>query len=119
MAITSKGIYYPTSTNQITPLESVFASVADSVDEAIPLSGSYSVQLTVAAANTQVVSVAFDETLSVAPEKIQVTVRGPASGSSNYIATVTNSTIDGCTVNVYRIDGSGTQGIHLVWSVVS
>jgi hypothetical protein len=119
MAITPKGIVYPTSSDQITPLESVFAAMATSVDEAIPLSGSYSLQFTGNSAATQVVSVAFGQTLSSAPDKIQVTVKGPVSSSSSYVPTVTNSTTEGCTVNVYRIDGSGTQTINLVWSVVS
>ena len=119
MATTPKGLVYPTSSDQITPLESVFAAMATSVDEAIPLSGSYSLQFTGNSAATQVVSVAFGQTLSSAPDKIQVTVRGPASSSSSYVPTVTNSTTEGCTVNVYRINGSGTQTINLVWSVVS
>jgi len=118
MATTPKGIVYPTSSDQITPLESVFAAMATSVDEAIPLSGSYSLQFTGNSAATQVVSVVFGQTLSTAPDKIQVTVRGPVSSSSSYVPTVTNSTTEGCTVNVYRIDGSGTQTINLVWSVV-
>ena len=119
MATTPKGLVYPTSSDQITPLESVFAAMATSVDEAIPLSGSYSLQFTGNSAATQVVSVTFGQTLSSATDRIQVTVRGPVSSSSSYVPTVTNSTTEGCTVNVYRIDGSGTQTINLVWSVVS
>lgn len=119
MATTAKGIYYPTSTDAITPLESVFSTVASSVDEAVPLSGSSTLSFTTAAGGTQSTTVPFGVTLSSAPTKIQVTIKGPTSGSSSYIATVTNSSTTDFTVLVYRLGGSsGTQSINIVWSVM-
>lgn len=120
MSTTAKGIFYPSSTDQITPLESVFSTVATSIDSAIPLSGTEVISFSATAGNTQSATVSFGETLPAAPDKIQVTIKGPVSGSSSYIATVTNSTTTGFTVLIYRLGGStGTQSINAVWSVMS
>jgi len=120
MAITSKNIFYPVSTDQITPLESVFSTMASSIDAALPLSGSESVSFSAAAGSTQVVTVTFDTALSSAPDKIIATVKGPVSGSSAYIATITNSSTTSFTALIYRLGGStGTQTINLVWAVMN
>jgi hypothetical protein len=119
MPNTAKGIYYPDSTTTITPLESVFSTMATSIDSAIPLSGTSSLSFSAVAGETQSTTVSFGQTLSTAPDKIQVTIKGPVSGSSSYIATVTNSSTTGFTVLIYRLGGStGTQSINIVWSVV-
>lgn len=119
MAITPKKIYYPVSTDQITPLESVFATMASSIDSALPLSGTQSVSFSAASGSTQVVTITFPSALPSAPTKAQVTVRGPVSGSSSYIATVTNSSTTTLTVLVYRLGGStGTQSINVMWAVM-
>ena len=120
MPNTAKGIYYPDSSTTITPLESVFSTMATSIDNAIALSGTSTLSFSTAAGGSQSTTVSFGQTLSTAPQKIQVTVRGPVSGSSNYFATVTNSTTTGFTVQVYRLGGStGTQSIEIVWSVMN
>jgi hypothetical protein len=120
MPNTTKGIYYPDSSTTITPLESVFSTMATSIDSAIPLSGTSTLSFSALAGETQSTTVSFGETLSVAPDKVQVTVRGPVSGSSSYIATVTNSTTTGFSVLIYRLGGStGTQSIEIVWSVMN
>ena len=120
MAITSKNIFYPESTDQVTPLQSVFSTMASSIDEALPLSGVQAVTFSTAAGGTQTVTVTFASALSVAPERILATVRGPVSGSSSYIATVTNSTTTGFTVLIYRLGGStGTQEINITWAVLA
>lgn len=120
MATTTKGIYYPTSTDTITPLESVFATVASSVDAAIPLSGSELVTFNgLTAGNTQVATISFPEELSVAPSKIQCTVRGPVSGSSSYVVTVTNSTTTNFTIVLYRLNSGVAQNLQIVWSVMN
>lgn len=120
MATTTKGIYYPTSTDTITPLESVFATVASSVDAAIPLSGSEPVVFNgTSAGNTQVATVSFPSELSVAPDKIQCSVRGPVSGSSSYVATVTNSTTTNFTVTIYRLNAGVAQTVNVIWSVMN
>jgi hypothetical protein len=120
MAITAKGIYYPTSTDAITPLESVFSTVASSVDEAVPLSGTQDVVFTgTTAGSTQTATVSFPSTLSAAPTLVQVTVRGPVSSSSSYVATVTNSSATNFTVVLYRLNAGSSQTVKVVWSVMS
>lgn len=120
MATTSKGIYYPTSTDTITPLESVFSTVASSVDAAIPLSGSEPVVFNgTSAGNTQVATVTFPSELATAPDKIQCSVRGPVSGSSSYVANVTNSTTTNFTVTIYRLNAGVAQTVNIVWSVMN
>ena len=39
MAITNKGVYYPTSSDQITPLETVLANIADTADNVGSITG--------------------------------------------------------------------------------
>ena len=118
MAVTSKNIYYPTSSDSVAPLEAVFSTMASSIDTAIPLSGSQAITFSTAAGGTQTSTVNFGQTLPSAPTKIQVTVRGPASGSSSYVATVTNSTTTDFTVIIYRLNNSDTEAINIVWSVM-
>lgn len=119
MATTSKGIYYPTSSDQIVPLESVLANIAQSADAAIPLSGTEAVTFSGTSANsTQVATISFPSTLSSAPSKILVTVRGPVSGSSAYVATVTNSTTTNFSVLLHRLSAGSAQAINVVWAVL-
>lgn len=114
MATTSKGIYYPTATTAVAPLESVFADMASSIDTALPLSGTYPFSFTAAAGSSQSVSPTFGVTLGAAPQRIQLTVRG----TGGFAATVTSSTTTGFTANVHRLSGTGTVTINLVWTVV-
>lgn len=118
MAITSKGIYYPTSSDAVAPLESVFSTVASSVDAAIPLSGTQAVTFSTAGPGSQTATINFGETLAAAPDLVQVTIKGPASGSSSYVPTVTGSTATGFTVIIYRLNGTDTEAINVVWSVM-
>ena len=118
MATTSKGIYYPTSSDSVAPLESVFSTMASSIDSAIALSGTQAITFSTVSPGTQTATINFGETLGVAPDKIQVTIKGPASGSSSYVPTVTGSTTTGFTVIIYRLNGSDTETINVVWSVM-
>lgn len=120
MATTIKGIYYPTASDQVAPLNSVFAGVASSVDAALPLSGSEAVSFTgTSAGSAQTVTVTFGSTQPTAPTKILATVRGPVSGSSSYVVTVTNSTTTSFTAIIYRLNAGSAQNINLVWSVMN
>jgi len=114
MANTTKGIYYPDANTPVTPLQTVFASLAQSVDAELPLSGTHQFSFTAASGSSQSVSPSFGVTLSAAPQRIQLTVRG----ASGYAATVTSSSTTGFTANVHRLNGTGTQTINLVWSVM-
>lgn len=120
MATTPKGIYYPTASDQVAPLHTVFAGLASSVDAALPLSGSEALNFTsTTAGSTQSVTVSFPSALSVAPTRIQTTVKGPVSGSSSYVATITNSTTTSFTAIIYRLNAAAAQNINLVWSVMN
>jgi hypothetical protein len=120
MATTAKGIFYPTSTDAITPLESVFSTVASSIDEAVPLSGTQSVLFTgTTAGSTQTATVSFPAGLSAAPTLIQATVRGPVSSSSSYVPTVITSSTTDFSVILYRLNAGLAQTVNVVWSVMS
>jgi hypothetical protein len=120
MATTPKGIYYPTASDQVAPLHTVFAGLASSVDAALPLSGSELVVFSgTTAGATQSVTVTFPLTLPLAPTRIQGTVRGPVSSSSSYVVTVTNSTTTSFTATIYRLNAGSAQNINLVWSVMN
>lgn len=114
MATTSKGIYYPTASDPVAPLQTVFANLAQSVDNELPLSGTFSFSFTTNAATSQSVTPTFGVTLGAAPQKILCTIRG----ASPYAVTVTASSTTGFTANVYRLSGTGTQTINIVWAVM-
>ena len=114
MATTTKGIYYPTASDPVAPLQTVFANLAQSVDAELPLSGSHSFSFTAAAGSSQNVSPTFGSTLAAAPQRIQLTVRG----AGGFASTVTTSSTTGFTANVHRLNGTGTQSINLVWTVM-
>lgn len=119
MATTPKAIYYPTASDQVAPLHTVFAGLASSVDEALPTSGTEAVNFTgTTAGATQSVTVTLAEALPAAPSLVQVTVRGPVSGSSAYFGTVTNSTTTSITILICRLNAGSAQNINVVWSVM-
>ena len=118
MATTAKGIYYPTSSDAVAPLESVFSTMASSIDAAIQLGGSSPLTFSVNGPGTQSTTVNFGQTLPVTPDSIQVTIKGPVSGSSSYVPTVTNITNTGFTVLIYRVSGTDTESINIMWAVV-
>ncbi len=95
MANTNKGITYPTSGDNIAPLETHFSNLADTADNAGVVSGVASFTGPTAAASPVTVTITLPLTLSAVP-KVTLTVGGSA-GSNPYIATVystpTSSTI--------------------------
>ncbi len=119
MATTPKAIYFPTATDQVAPLHTVFAGLASSVDAALPTTGSKLVNFTgTGAAATQTVTITLPAALPTAPSRVQVTVRGPVSGSSSYVGTVVNSTTTSITVIIFRLNAGSAQNINVVWSVM-
>lgn len=116
MAATSKGITYPTSSDNIAPLETHFANLAQSVDNVLARC-SGNVEFTgPAAADTSVsVPIAFSQPFTTAP-KVVLTVVG-TSTASTYVANVVGLvTTVGLTANVYRLNGTGADaGLKLTW----
>lgn len=115
MASTNKGIYYPTSADSITPLETIFAGVASTADNAGIVSGSELFTGPSAAGETVSVSVVFTDTFEAAP-RVTATVKGSASASVYAVTIVGDPTTSGFTAKVYRCDGSTAEtDLYLVW----
>lgn len=108
MATTNKGIYYPTSSDQITPLESVFAGVASSIDNAAIISGQQLFTGPAAAAGFLDVSVTFTDTFTVAP-RVLVSVKGSINSSVYAASIVGDPTTSGFTARVFRCYGSSPE----------
>jgi hypothetical protein len=116
MAITNKGVYYPTSSDQITPLETVLANIADTADNVGVVTGQQLFTGPSATGGVVTVSVTFPITFSAAP-KVIASVKG-SSGASVYAATVVgNPTTTGFSAKVFRCNGSTAEtDLYLVWS---
>jgi hypothetical protein len=111
MATTTNGIYYPTSGDNIAPLESVFATMATSVDAAVKRiqsgrSSSFTVGTTVGNSNT--VAITFSPAFSAAPF-ISGSVQMTASGSA-YSVSFFGVTGAGCTAKITRVSGTSSDG---------
>lgn len=114
MATTTKGVFYPTSSDNIAPLETHLANIAQGADSVGVLAGQEGFVGPDATGSTAGVSVAFGVTLDSAPT-VTCTVEAGAAASS-YIATVTETTTTGFTAKVYRLNGSGADStLKLHW----
>lgn len=111
MATTANGIYYPTSSDNIAPLESVFSTMATSVDAAVKKiesdkSTAFSVGTTVGNANT--VAITFASAFATVPSivgSVEMTAAGSAYSVSFHGASTT-----GCTAKVTRVAGTTNDG---------
>jgi len=138
MASTDKGIVYPTSGDNIAPLETHFASLAQSADDAIadlkvitdstqvqlddlefnlgvlPLSASFA--FTGPADNTTPVdfTVTFPGGYFGSPPVVVATVQGTTT-SSGYFATLHGITASQFQVRVWRLSGTTAQSLTLQW----
>jgi hypothetical protein len=115
MELTTKGVSYPSSDDNIAPLESHFAALAQTADRAGALTGSQAFTGPGATAGVSTVVVAFGKTLKTTP-KVVCSVEGNSS-SSNYVATIVGpTTTTGFTARVYRLSGSGADSnLKLIW----
>jgi hypothetical protein len=115
METTVKGVAYPSSSDNIAPLESHFAALAQTADKAGALTGSQSFTGPSATGGTVNVVVSFGKTLSSAA-KVVCSVEG-ISSSSSYVAMVVGPTsTTGFTARVYRLSGSGADSnLKLTW----
>ncbi len=111
MATTTNGIYYPTSSDNIAPLESVFATMATSIDDAVKTidsgkSAAFIVGTTVGNSNT--VAITFAATFAAAPS-IMGSVEMSATGSA-YTVNFFGVTTAGCTAKITRVAGTSSDG---------
>lgn len=125
MASTVLGITYPTSSDSIAPLETHFANLASSTDDAIQevidsIGSSSQVGATSftgpASSGASVsVAVTFSTAFTTVPVVV-TTVQGSGSAST-YIATIAGSpTVNGFTAKVWRVDGSTAEtDLKLNW----
>ena len=112
MAITTKGITYPTSSDNIAPLETHFANLASTADNVGIISGKESFQGPANA--TETVDVVVAHSFASAPV-ITANVQGPA-GSKCYAVTILDQpTTTGFTARVYMLNGAGPESLNLVW----
>ena len=111
MATTTNGIYYPTSSDSIAPLESVFSTMATSIDTAVKTiqsgrSSAFTVGTTVGNSNTTTIT--FPSAFTAAPYiagSVQMSSSGSAYNVSFYGVTAT-----GCTAKVTRVAGTSSDG---------
>ena len=115
MANTTKGVTYPTSSDNIAPLETHFANLAQSADNAGVVSGSQ--LFTGPADNTAPVNVyvTYGVTLGATPVVV-CNVRGGAS-ASGYVATISGAPDGtGFTARIHRLTGSGADSsLYIDW----
>lgn len=114
MAITTKGITYPTSGDNIAPLETHFANLASTADNASVVSGQATFTGPTAAATPATINVTFPVTFATAP-KIVLTVAGSAAANP-YIATVYSTpTTTGFVAKVHCISAVSAESLKLNW----
>jgi hypothetical protein len=125
MATTTNGIYYPTSSDPIAPLEGVFSTMATSVDTAITtintsfndavkiiksgVTSSFTVGTSVG--NSTTVAVTFSSTpvaFSASPA-ITATLSMAATGSA-YAVAIFGVSATGFTAKVTRVNGTTNDG---------
>jgi len=116
MASTFKGITYPTSSDNIAPLETHFANLASSADNAAIFSAKKLFTGPSATGSTVDVAVTFVTAFATAP-KITATVQG-GSGASVYAVSIAGApTTTGFTARVFRCNGSTAEtDLQLVWN---
>lgn len=111
MATTTRGIYYPTSSDNIAPLESHFSVLAGSVDTALAKSKSGTTAeftLGTTVGTTTTVSISFPVAFATIPT-ITGTVQTAISGSA-YVVNFFNVTASGATAKVTRVFGTSDDG---------
>jgi predicted secreted protein len=114
MANTIKGITYPTSSDSIAPLETHFANLASTADNAGAVTGSATFTGPSAAGTPATVTVTFPATFATAP-KVILTVAGSASANP-YVATVYSTpTTTGFVAKVHCLSTISAESLKLTW----
>lgn len=108
---TNRGLVYPTSGDNIAPLETVFATLATTTNDAIPLIGEESFTGPIDTETQSVVSVAFESAFASAPI-VMASIIGTSS-SPGYTMTVYSVTTTGFSARVARLSGTAITGENL------
>jgi hypothetical protein len=108
MATTTRGITYPTSSDNIAPLESHFSALASSVDTVMAknisgVTAAFSAPLTVGGTTTQVVS--FPTALGATPAVV-ASISSGSSAVSAYVVSLYSITASGFSAKITRIFGT-------------
>lgn len=112
MAITAKGITYPTSSSNIAPLETHFANLASTADNVGIIAKKQA--FTGPSSTGGTVNVTVTHSFASAP-LVVASVQGP-SGSAAYSATILGDpTTSGFVVKVHKLSGSTAESLNLVW----
>jgi len=115
MATTFKGIPYPTSSDNIAPLETHFANLADKADKAGVVSAVQTFTGPAdAASSPATVTVTFSTAFPSAP-KVIAAVQGSAAASPYVCNVYGEPTTTGFVVKVHRVSGSTAESLKLVW----
>jgi hypothetical protein len=123
MATTSKGIYYPTSSDNIAPLESHFAGLASSVDDALSktqagVTATFTGPATVGASISPT-AITFPVAFATSPA-ITATVSGGSSGVESYNVVIHTFGTTGFTAKVFKTNGTSTaeSGLRVHWIAI-
>lgn len=115
MAVTNKGVTYPTSSDNIAPLETHFANLAADADNVGVVSGTQSFTGPTDNTAAATVTITFAAGLFSTAPKVIVSVGGSTAANgyvANVYGTITTTT---CVVKVNRISGTGAETLSLTW----
>lgn len=124
MATTSKGIYYPTSSDNIAPLESHFSTLASSVDAALSkIASGKTATFTgpdTSGNSVSQIGISFGQTFATAPSVV-ATLVGGSSAVAGYTVVTYGVTTTSFSAKVYRTSatGSAETGLSIHWIAVS
>ncbi len=113
MAVTTKGITYPTSSDNIAPLETHFANLANTSDNAGIVSGEYTFTGPASSGTSASITVALPITFATVPKVLSGVAYSP-SGSA-YVSNVYAVTTSQFVAKIYRISGTGAESLKLTW----
>lgn len=120
MATTTRGIAYPTSSDNIAPLETHFAALASSVDTALSrevagTTATFSAPLTVGGTTTQSVTFDTPTTFTSTPTMVG-NVSGGSSAISAYAVSFYSVSVDGFSAKITRLtETSADTTLKLNW----
>ena len=120
MATTAKGIYYPTSSDNIAPLETHFSGLASSVDALFSkiksgVTATFTGPTTVGT-STSPTAITFDTPFATAPAIVAI-LAGGSSAVEAYTVVIHTVSTTGFTAKVYKTNGTSTAetGLKVHW----
>lgn len=113
--VTSKGIAYPESSDNIAPLETWFSGMATSIDAALTKTQSGKttpVTLDTAVGTATTISISFPTAFASVPSIVGSV--SSTSTNSAYVVTFFNVSTTGCTAKITRVYGTTNDGNLLI-----